>query len=372
MVPVLPQPVLPKSNGLGALGCLGIVGFLAVIGVIIWLIVAHLSSSSGYPPSRTFADSPDTSGARSVSDIAFSRDGKELAAADAYSGANLFNVNSGSLVYTFNTSGVIGGTVATTRVAFSPNGKLLAVGDSNGDVFVLDIASKHQIAKFTDPQANGFSSSNEGGVYGLAFSPDGKTLAAAEYSGKVHLWDVASWHKSATLSVPSNDSGGEAGYMAFSPHGRILAVGDSDGTTYLWNVPERSRIAVLSYHNSPPSGISGVAFSPNGHILATLGATTVLWNVSTRNIVSTLSAIDSGLNNCSIAFGPTGKTLAAGCNGKSTSLWDVASKQQIATLTGPSGNIDGVAFSPDGNILAAGSDNGYIYLWNVNKLGSNK
>jgi hypothetical protein len=124
-VPDLRPPVQLESNGLGALGCLGIVGFLAIIGVVIWLIVAHLTSS-GYPPSRTFADSPDTSGNRSVSDIAFSPDGKELATADGYSGANLFNVDSGNLVYTFNTSGVIGGTVATTRVAFSPNGKLLA------------------------------------------------------------------------------------------------------------------------------------------------------------------------------------------------------------------------------------------------------
>jgi Tol biopolymer transport system component len=359
-IPVLPQPVLPKPNGLGALGFLGIIGFLAIIGVVIWLIVAHLGSS-GYPPSRTFADSYDTSGARGVSAIAFSPDGKELVTADAYSGANLFDVASGNLIHDFNPDTV------TTRVAFSPNGQLLAVGDVHGNVYVWDVASKRQIVEFTDPLASSF---NIGGVYGLAFSPNGKTLAAAEFSGVVYLWDAGSWSRLATLVVPSNDSGGQAGYMAFSPNGRILAVGDSDGTTYLWDVARRTRIAILSYHNSPPSGISGVAFSPNGQTLATLGATTVLWNVSARNEVGTLPAVDSSLDNCSIAFSPTGKTLAAGCNGRSTHLWNAAGMQQIATLTGPSGNIDGIVFSPDGNTLAAGTDAGYIYLWNAETLGS--
>jgi WD40 repeat protein len=362
----LPQPVLPKPPGLGAMGVLGILGFLAIIGVVIWIIVAR--HESGYPPSRTFADSYDTSGARKVSAIAFSPNGKELVAADAYSGANLWNVNSGRLVYDFNPD-----TVAT-RAAFSPNGKLLAVGDYYGNVFLWNIARKRQVAKFTDPMANGFSSPYSGGVYGLAFNPDGKILAAAEYDGKVHLWNVHSRSKLATLHVSSNDSGGLVGYMAFSPNGHILAVGDSNGKTYLWNVARKSRVAILSYPHSSTTGIAGVAFSPNGHTLATLetDGTAVLWNVSTRNEVSTLPVGDSGFDNCSIAFSPSGKTLAAGCNGSSTYLWDVASKQQVATLTGPSGYIDGVAFSPDGKTLAAGSDAGYIYLWDVGKLGSNK
>jgi WD domain, G-beta repeat len=365
LIPDLRPLELPESNGLGAFGWLGIIGFLAIVGVVIWLIVVHLGSS-GHPPSRTFADSYGATGARGVSAIAFNPDGKELVTADANSGANLFNVDTGSLVYDFNPS------INATRVAFSPNGQLLAVGDVSGNVYLWNIASRHQIAEFTDPLAN---STNIGGVYGLAFSPDGVTLAAAEYSGVVYLWSVASGNKFATLAVPSNDSGGEVGNIAFSPDGRMLAVGDSDGTTYLWDVARRSRTAILSYTNSSPTGIAGVAFSPNGQTLATLqtGSTTVLWNVSTRNEVGTLPVGDPGdseLDNCSIAFSFTGKTLAAGCNGRNTYLWDVASTQKIATLTGSSGNITGIAYSPDGNTVAAGTDAGYIYLWNTETLGS--
>lgn len=51
-------------------------------------------------------------------------------------------------------------------------------------------------------------------------------------------------------------------------------------------------------------------------------------------------------------------------------LGNVASKQQIAALTEPSGNITGVSYSPDGKTLAAGTDTGYVYLWDAETLGS--
>jgi len=364
-IPDLRLPVLPKSNGLGALGWLGIVGFLTIIGVVIWIIVVHLGSS-GYPPEGTLADSYGVSGGRSVSEIAFSWNGKELVAADSYSGANLWNVDNDSQIYDFNTIDT------AERATFSPNGALVAVGDYYGNVTVFNIANKRQLAQFTDPLANGFNGPNAGGVYGLAFSPDGNTLAAAEFSGKVHLWDIASGRETATLAVPSDDTGGLVGSLAFSPNGRIVAVGDPEGTTYVWDAATGKLIAILNYPHASTTGIAGIAFSPRGHILATLqtDGTAILWNVSTWKQIYTLSAGDSSYGECSIAFSPGGKTLAAGCNGANAYLWNLASKQQIATLTAPSGDIDGVAFSPDGSILAAGTSAGYIYLWNAETVGS--
>jgi WD domain, G-beta repeat/Anaphase-promoting complex subunit 4 WD40 domain len=352
-IPIPHSPVVPQPRGLGAIGILGIVGFLAIIGVAIWLFVAH--QGSGYPPSRTLADYYNPAAGRSVNAIAFSPSGKKLVSADADSGANLWNVHRGKLIHVFDVAS------DATRVAFSSNGRLLAVGDVHGQVYVWNIARRRKVAQFSNPTADVFDSDE---VYGLAFSP----------SGKVYLWNATSGSKFTTLPVTSSGSGGEVGFLAFSPNGRTLAIGDSNGRAYLWSAAQRSKVSTLNYPHASTTGIAGVAFSPNGHILATLqtDGTTVLWNMSTKKAIGTLPTGDSGLDNCSIAFSPTGETLAAGCNRRSTYLWDVSSRKRIATLTGTSGNIDGVAFSPDGKTLAAGSDTGYIYLWDVQKLVGSK
>ena len=68
-------------------------------------------------------------------------------------------------------------------VAFSPNGKLLAAASGDGTVAVWDINSPDQ-PLFDKPVGNGKP------MYAVAFSPDGKTLAATGAEGSGYLWDV--------------------------------------------------------------------------------------------------------------------------------------------------------------------------------------
>ena len=71
----------------------------------------------------------------------------------------------------------------------------------------------------------------------------------------------------------------------------------------------------------------------------------------------------------SVAFGPDGKTLAAGSADDTVRLWDVADPARPAPLgrplTGAAGYVQSVAFSPDGKTLAAGSADDTVRLWNV-------
>ena len=57
------------------------------------------------------------------------------------------------------------------------------------------------------------------GVDSVAFSPDGRTLAAGTFGGTVLLWDAAHHIRLASLSAGTND----IGTVAFSPDGRTLA-----------------------------------------------------------------------------------------------------------------------------------------------------
>ena len=134
---------------------------------------------------------------------------------------------------------------------------------------------------------------NEGGVSSVAFSPDGKTLAAG-YSvndlggGGVVLWDVATRQRLMEAPLPVNE--GSVLSIAFSPDGKTLAAGyigvvgsGSDGGVVLWDVATRQRLmeAPLPVKEG---AVFSVAFSPDGKILAAGysaigGDGVVLWDV---------------------------------------------------------------------------------------------
>ena len=94
------------------------------------------------------------------------------------------------------------------KVAFSPNGQTLAVGDSGGYVGLWDTAGQKRTVTF-------LYEGNE--VNTVAFSPNGHTLAVGDSGGDVGLWNSTTGKRTATLS----ESKGTAIYgIAFSPNGR--------------------------------------------------------------------------------------------------------------------------------------------------------
>jgi hypothetical protein len=128
-----------------------------------------------------------------------------------------------------------------------------------------------------NPRVLTFLRGNHGGET-VAFSPDGRTLAATRYKG-IALWDVDT---ARLLSPPLVGHTERVFSIAFSPDGKILAstgTTEEDQNVILWDVATRQPLGKIVHDYA-----QSVAFSPDAKILATGGGdhSVMLWDVATR------------------------------------------------------------------------------------------
>ena len=106
------------------------------------------------------------------------------------------------------------------------------------------------------------------------------------------------------------------------------------------------------------------SFSPDGSLLATglFDGTVKLWDVGTKEYIATLEGHPDAV--WSLSFSPDGSLLATGSSDSTVKLWNVQTKESIATLEGHRWEVTSVSFSPDGLLLVSESF-GTIKLWDV-------
>ena len=320
-----------------------------------------------------------------VADVAFSPDGKLLATADGNGYVRLWNPATGKPVGaplpadpTRNPNVKIPG---VGDVAFSPDGKLLASADSNGYVRLWNPATGQPVRTALPVNINTLT-----GVVGkVAFSPNGALLATADGNGYVRLWNPATGRPIGAPLPANTSSSGAVTAVAFSPDAELLASADGNGYVRLWNPatgqPVGSPLPVASARNHIPADVADVAFSPDGKLLATADGNGYvrLWNPATGQPVGTPLPVDpvripqhviGGVTG--VAFSPDGKLLATADDDGYVRLWNPATGQPVGTpipadpTRSAQGNfgVTGVAFSPDGKLLASADDDGYVRLWN--------
>jgi WD40 repeat protein len=311
-----------------------------------------------------------------VYSVKFSPDGKILASSDENGTIHLWDPTNGKKIAAIVVPRAKGNPkekILVRSLAFSPDGKTLAAGTTGSTSFgvirLWDVATRKNTAEFKGEGAGRADFVN--GVYSVAFSPDGKTLASGHEDDVVLLWDLSNGKFITTYQA---DPGDKVYSVCFSPDGKNLATGGSLGVIKIWDLSKRESTADFKA-GGPGNSANSVVYSPNGKVLAAgcwLENGAMLWDVASGKNVAKFKPVpaDSPAKNpndmtYSVAFSPDGALLASGCDNGIIGLWDVAKAKKIAILSRHTDLVRSLAFSADGKILASGSRDGTIKLWNV-------
>ena len=254
------------------------------------------------------------------------------------------------------------------NVAYSPDGRHLAATTADGVLQVWDTLEARRV--LTVPVV-----SSRWVCWGVDYSPDGRFIATNGDEHTVRLWRATDGAPSVTFEGYAAPLYG----LRFSPDGRYLAAGARDGAVVVWNVPEGSIVAMLTGHSG---GIPMVDFSPDGRLLASASwdGTVRVWELSASpdgglegETVAVLRQHLGGVND--VAFSPDGRYLASASSDRTALLWRVPAVSgewggPVLMMTGHSGYVRNLAFSADSRYLFTGSRDATVRVWDVGRLKS--
>jgi len=234
-------------------------------------------------------------------------------------------------------------------VAFSPDGKLLAAG-TYGRVTVWELVTAKPAKVLTNLL---------GAVNDLKFSPDGKTLAVAggqpSARGDLRLFDTTDWKLVASLGGHLDTVSG----VAWSPDGSKLVSASFDKTVRLWDVKAGKVLHAFTGHSD---FVYAVAFGPKGEWYATASKdkTGRQIDAATGKGLATFAADQEML-----AVGVRADGLQVVTSGQETGLtwWDAKTADKVRRAGGPGGATHEIALDPKGTLAAAAGGDGTVRFY---------
>ncbi len=274
---------------------------------------------------------------RSVSNLVFSSDGKQVVTASYDQPALLYDTKGNQLGQLGDESDYI------FSVAFSPHGGTIATGSLDG------------VVKLWSPDGqviHGFQAHNNR-ISDIKISPDGQRLLTGSYDNSIKIWDL-----NGNLIIELKGHQNRISNVNFAMGGKVIISASFDGTAKIWKT-KGNLIKRLPSHSAY---IFAVDYSPDGSKMATgsYDNTAKIWN-SDGELLATLQHEDIVHD---VAFSRDGKYLITGSNDRIATLWS-SEGDKIRNFRGHNDGVTSLAISQDGTRVLTGSEDQKIRLWDL-------
>jgi WD40 repeat protein/beta-lactamase regulating signal transducer with metallopeptidase domain len=246
-------------------------------------------------------------------------------------------------------------------LAFSADGKRLAAGaDTRDEVLIFNVATHEIEQSLTDPKGWPLL------VGDLAFTPDGKWLAAANWIGLTHdftagilVWDV----ETGALKHRFTVSGAQPRRLALTPDGNLLAAPMGE-TLHVWNLQTGQTVGRETTGHT--AIVCALHFSPRGERIVTASddCTARIWDVVTGR---ELHRLHHGKWVRATTVSPDGTLIATSGLDDKVRIWQMETGKQVHALQGHGvvGGWRALQFSPDGSVLYSWGDDYNLRVWDV-------
>lgn len=280
--------------------------------------------------------------------LAWRPDGKAIALA-GYTEVRLMDATGQT-----ETAKLTGHADAVRAIAYSADGKLLAAaGGAPGRKGEVKLWNADNTLKAT-------ISGHSDCIYSVAISPDGKTIATASYDKLIKLWDAETGKEIRTLK----DHIDAIYSIAFTPDGKRLVSGAADRSIKVWNPETGERLFTMS---EPTDGVNSIAVSPDGKRIAAAGQdkTIRIWKLEDKGATLETSMIAHEDAILRILWSRDGKTLLSSSADRTLKLFRASDLTELKMLGTQPDWTYAVEYSPDGSRIALGRMNGSFAITEV-------